>query len=57
MAEGKAEELSLRAKAVSDRINLLSDVMHTSGDEAFSFLTSEKYINSLKGLKGKTIVI
>lgn len=32
IAEGKAEELSLRAKAVSDRINLLSDVMHTSGD-------------------------
>lgn len=57
MAEGKAEELSLRTKAISDRIKLLSEVMHTSGDESFSFLTSENYINSLKALKGKTIVI
>jgi hypothetical protein len=40
MAQGKAEELSLRARAASDRIKLLTDVMHTSGDEAFSFLMS-----------------
>lgn len=31
--------------------------MNTSGEEAFNFLASEKYIESLSNLKGKNIVI
>ena len=42
---------------MSSRIKMLADVSQNTGDESFHFLASEKYIDSLKGLKGKNIIV
>ena len=56
-AEGTGQEIFLQAKAMSERIKQMNDVIEQQGFHAIQFKLAEQYIESLKSLQGKNVIM
>lgn len=56
-SEAEGQRIYLQGHAISDRITRINTIIEQEGEEAIKFKLAENYIDALKGLEGKSIMI